>query len=189
MLVSSKDGTDLEAAQVAFPDGQDGEADVFVLLERKDEMEMLIQDIVNNIDFLLSKQLFAFLGAESGLQAYVDHVIRAQALIRAYIRRKSVLKVCSSMQPRCVVLLCADICHRSCVTSMTRSRGYCSTCFPGRKGCPCWPSRRGQKRQGKCRVYDGESCGWRSTRTPMPCRSCASLPSSGSKPARRTKIG
>jgi hypothetical protein len=81
-----------EKLSVPFPVGKDGEADVFILLERKDEMELLIQDVVANLDFLLYRPLFVFLGAEAGLDTYTESVVCAQALIRSYIRRKSVLK-------------------------------------------------------------------------------------------------
>lgn len=53
----------------------------------------VLQDVVANLDFLLYRPLFTFLGAEAGLLPYLDKLVAAQALVRAYIRRKSVLKV------------------------------------------------------------------------------------------------
>ena len=46
-----------------------------------------------NLDMLLYRPLYVFLGAEAGLNGYLDALVGAQALVRAYIRRQSVLKV------------------------------------------------------------------------------------------------
>ena len=91
-LVTTGGANVKEKLTVPFPEGKDGDADVFILLERKDEMEALIKDVVANLDFLLYAPLFAFLGAEAGLDLYVESLTLAQALVRSYIRRKSVLK-------------------------------------------------------------------------------------------------
>jgi hypothetical protein len=78
---------------MVFPDGQDGDADVFALIGKKDEMEAFIQEVMGYIDFFLYRQLWGFLGADEGLAPLSAKIAKVQAVFRSFTTRDRLIQV------------------------------------------------------------------------------------------------
>jgi hypothetical protein len=79
--------------QTMFPNVVDFEDDVFALVERKENMEKFLREIVMTMDFLVYRPLFYFLNPHDEFRPVERKVTRIQAAVRMHFTKKRMIQV------------------------------------------------------------------------------------------------
>jgi hypothetical protein len=71
-----------------FPAGNEGDCDVMVLIERREMIEVFIQDVVNKIDFEVYEPLGDFICAKENMKRLLLKVVIIKRVFRRFIAKK-----------------------------------------------------------------------------------------------------
>jgi len=80
-----------------FPEGEDGEDDPLILIERKDQVETVLKESVTHLNVLCYHPLNELLDFASFADRISPSILKIQALGRGYIARKNLPEVCYNL--------------------------------------------------------------------------------------------